>query len=329
VRLNPEPQGAFGTLRLLLACVVVWFHAGYYWCGVSEGVSAVVVFLIVSGYAMTGLWHRVFAASDRPVWRFYVDRALRLGPQYYLWLGFAIVIGFVLKLRSVAELSTVKAAVVAAAHLLVVPLDFHPWIPQLQHWIFNPPAWTLGLEVSFYLVFPLLMIKPWLIWPVVLGSLLVTLGGVLEFYNSYVFGFQLLCGSLVYFALGYAIYMRDIKLGTVIAGGLALCSYAAWSQGYFNPNVPVGWVVGAVLVLGLSYLRPRRWDSALGNASYGAYLAHWSLLSLARSPYLVSRWGWFTLAMSAVAMAVSLGFVGYWVAERPVALWRRRLRLHA
>jgi len=305
---------------------VVWFHAGFYIAGVGEGVSAVVVFFIVSGYAMTGLWHRVFAARPQRVWHFYLDRALRLGPQYYLWLGFAVVVGFALGQRSLANLSAGKAVVVASAHLLVLPLDFSAWIPQLRRWQFNPPAWTLGLELCFYLLFPWLVMKRRWLWAAVGGSLMVDAGASLGFYDSYLFGYQLLCGSLVYFALGHAIYQRDIRLGTVILAGLAACSLLTWTGGRFNANVPVGWALGAPVVLALSYLRPRRWDSVLGNASYGAYLVHWSVLSVARSPLGGGRWGLHTMAMAVTGTAVLLGFLGYWAVERPVAIWRRHLR---
>ncbi|HEY0835823.1 MAG TPA: hypothetical protein VGE72_18105 [Azospirillum sp.] len=56
-------RGILGTLRLVLALVVVLFHAGLPASGAETGVAAVAVFHTVSGFAMTGLLERHFATG--------------------------------------------------------------------------------------------------------------------------------------------------------------------------------------------------------------------------------------------------------------------------
>ena len=70
----------FGYLRIILASIVVIFHAGYSPCGIRMGVSAVIVFFILSGLAMSGLYANGFATiMNAP--HFYLERVTRIMPQ--------------------------------------------------------------------------------------------------------------------------------------------------------------------------------------------------------------------------------------------------------
>lgn len=61
--------------------------------------------------------------------------------------------------------------------------------------------------------------------------------------------------------------------------------------------------------------------AALGAISYSAYLFHWLILSA-----LAARWQGSPLAaLAAMLLSVLAGMAGYWLAERPLEGWRRRL----
>jgi peptidoglycan/LPS O-acetylase OafA/YrhL len=87
-----------GTLRLLLAVSVAVFHANIGREGLRFGASAVIIFYMISGYAMSGLAGTFLAAPDGRFWhgavRFWRDRLLRLYPQYIAWLVIAAIVRF-------------------------------------------------------------------------------------------------------------------------------------------------------------------------------------------------------------------------------------------
>lgn len=74
----------FGTFRMFLALNVVVGHMGGSYFGIiMPGIAAVVCFFMISGYAMSGLIQGSYPRLPEDVGHFYLDRILRLGPQYY------------------------------------------------------------------------------------------------------------------------------------------------------------------------------------------------------------------------------------------------------
>src|SRR4051812_4441983 len=75
-----------GTLRLVLALLVALSHANVKIGGLNPGVMSVVCFYLISGYVMTGLL-RDHYSNVRRIPYFYLDRALRIFPQYLAIAG--------------------------------------------------------------------------------------------------------------------------------------------------------------------------------------------------------------------------------------------------
>lgn len=322
---DKEPQGAFGALRLLLALLVVLYHFDCRIYGVDQGVSAVVVFFVVSGYAMTGLWRRNFRRPGARLSRFYLDRCLRLAPQYYLWLVVCTLVVALFPVDFGPFMPDRPGPLAISAHLLVVPLNLLQAAPRYNGWVVDPPAWSLGQELCFYAVFPLLVTYRTAAWVGAALSLVVSMGAALHLYDQDIWGYRMLCGTLCYYLLGHAIYLRDRRLGGVIAIGLAYCSLAAWVSGHWHeqwtPSLPWGWGLGGLAVLALSWVGPKRWDTRLGHASYGAYLGHWIPLSVFRPHFGDWRYG-----LAVAGLATAMGYAGYLGVERPTVAFRRRLR---
>jgi peptidoglycan/LPS O-acetylase OafA/YrhL len=140
-----------------------------------------------------------------------------------------------------------------------------------------------------------------------------------------VYGYRLLPGTIEFFIIGHAIYLRGYRLGLGIVAGMAVCAIAAHLAGnmesYIVKPVIAGWMIGAPLVFGLSFLRPRRWDTTLGHASYGCYLAHWTPESLFHRHF-----GSLGYAYGIAVIAAMLGIAGYYLVEVPFAQYRRRIR---
>ena len=110
-------------MRLALAIAVLCSHAGVRVQGLNPGVTAVIGFYLISGYVMAGLIRRHFAAADR-VPAFYVDRLLRILPQYLLYAA-ATLAWFVVTGTHTAFLARSPGVGDLLNNLTVVPLNFY------------------------------------------------------------------------------------------------------------------------------------------------------------------------------------------------------------
>ncbi len=181
VRLTP-----IDGLRGLAAFIVVISHVyqganypyiafGPFYNAVDIMRSGVDLFFVLSGFC---LFWPLTKPGARPNWReFFRRRALRLGPPYY---------------ATIVAVTVAPFLVVPVARALGFPV-MSPWLPTARdlwthllivHTLFfdtffnlDGPLWSLGLEVQFYLAFP---IAVWLVyrfgWRGVAGIALFTLG---------------------------------------------------------------------------------------------------------------------------------------------------------
>jgi len=145
-----EHRKQIDGLRFFAFLAVFMIHSDveHFWWG-SYGVS---LFFVISGFLITRI---LIASEDRPrgqaLKAFYVRRALRIFPAYYLVLGLAA--------------ATVGIAYLPAYVLYVMNwgIFFYTWIqPALVDRPWDPVRmygvhfWSLCVEEQFYLVFPLL-----------------------------------------------------------------------------------------------------------------------------------------------------------------------------
>jgi peptidoglycan/LPS O-acetylase OafA/YrhL len=142
-----------GALRLFLALVVVVNHV---WAPAENmlGFQAVVSFYILSGYLMTKVLHEVYGTDGDGVVRFLANRALRVFPPYWLFAGITLLLVMALP-PSFSWGGMVQA-----------PVGLLDWVSNVTFidltWaegILIPPAWSLGIEVLFYIAMPLLLAR--------------------------------------------------------------------------------------------------------------------------------------------------------------------------
>lgn len=143
------PQLTF--TRFLAASAVVVFHYGQaafpFQSGFLNDVAkesgiTVSYFFFLSGF----LLYFVYSQQEFSIRNFFAARAGRILPLYYL--GFFLALFAVLVLRDVP----LWGSAIAAQGLLV-----HAWVPGMALTV-NYPAWSVSVEVFFYLMFPLLLI---------------------------------------------------------------------------------------------------------------------------------------------------------------------------
>ncbi|NBT90185.1 MAG: acyltransferase [Verrucomicrobia bacterium] len=176
-----------GWIRFLLAVAVVFHHSSALWgLPIVDGHQAVRLFYIISGFYMALILDRKYAATREGIWLFYSNRALRIFPVYWLVLGAAALFygAAWIWMGNMPERLGWYRPLVEAGHgtflaglgvsqLALFGLDWFncfdfqgstlAWggtVPDGRPAGFLclvPQAWTLAVELSFYLFAPLLV----------------------------------------------------------------------------------------------------------------------------------------------------------------------------
>ena len=145
-------------LRALAAWWVVLFH----FCRgnihlplarevIAAGHVAVDLFFLLSGFVLARRYHPEDVAAWRGRWGFYVRRLARVYPLYVLSLGLGV---YAEMPHSLSALHTGRGLLRLVAQLGLLNAWSHLWM--FRH---NWAAWSLSVEVFFYLVFP--WVLPW------------------------------------------------------------------------------------------------------------------------------------------------------------------------
>lgn len=297
-----------GFLRTLLALSVVLDHlGGGYADHLVGGRLAVQLFYVISGFLIS----YVLTATDNyqgATGKFYANRFLRLFPIYLavaaLTLMAHVVSGGAF-FRIYDALPFSAELFLVLANLLILGQDWlmffgiehsalvftgnfaHSEVPLYQG-LLVPQAWTLGVEMSFYLVAPFVLHSPRRLIALLAASLalravLVATGiGMTDPWTYRFFPTELalfLAGSLSHQVLlpRYKAWTRRIhrlpELGTAM-----LCVYCLlhFSIG-LNHNVRDALAVllfAALLPLAFLFQSRHRLDKAIGELSYPIYICH-------------------------------------------------------
>ncbi|TNE48728.1 MAG: acyltransferase [Deltaproteobacteria bacterium] len=334
----------FGTLRFALAAAVLFSHT-FPFPYLNVGVSAVVVFYMISGYVMTGLVYRHYSTL-KAIPTFYIDRLLRIYPQYLfilgvIWLGWASGISY----RPTNFATTSVQDIVA--NLTIVPLNFFMYVPEWGK-AYIPPAWSLGAELQFYALIPLILLLR-----LRAVSLVISLGifslASFQVLATNTHSFRLLTGALFMFLMGSMLYDQqkgDKSLKRPLHGVFVFCvvllvallatKRLSLAQG--SHSIFFGILVGFPVFAYLSKKPRQEWDERWGDLSYGLFLSHfaviwflerWDFFRVGRESY-PQMWkvvGVFFLKLVLVFVgSLVLAYVGFKWVESPILKLRKRLR---
>jgi peptidoglycan/LPS O-acetylase OafA/YrhL len=329
-----------GTIRLLLALSVVIAHAEpLFGLTLVGGKLAVQSFFVISGFYMSLILSEKYPSGVAGTWLFYGNRFLRIYPLYWITLLLSVAaFACVWAISSVApnfahsfaKLDIIRQAVpkfsldqiifwlISNVSLLGIDLAYfmrfdgdhlaltsnwashHPWPPDLY---FVPQAWTLGIEVTIYLI------APWLfrrsigllifILLVSFSSRAATFGSGLTWDPWVNRFFPSESGLFVLGAILYRCY-RYVDFGrTTCIASLLVCVVAVFSF-QFLPEMgqPIlGFEAKELLYLsafcvGLpgAFKATREWkaDRWIGELSYPVYLVHVLVVAACRSHFGLS-----------------------------------------
>lgn len=351
-----------GILRFLLALSVAWTHAG-----LPKGLSGdlcVTIFFVISGFYMAMVLSENRAYGD--IFTFYKQRLLRLFPTYWALLALALLAGALTPaIRN--GWATVQALQVAQDHLGVFigwllsqlfivgqdvfhfigidaagDLAFERNLAQAAHPLAGllviPPAWSLSLEITFYLFVPFLVrCSTRVLVGLVLASCAIRLAGayglglVEDPWATRFFPFELaffLVGMLAYrlVALPGAAPVSPGSAGYLAVCAIAVGSLAANHFGHVNAGL-FSKAAAATLVLTVAVpwlfrlTRINRLDRHVGEYSYPLYLCHVLVFELWGLLHWSSPWSGYLMIAAAMAFAVVLTIA----VDKPVDRFRHRL----
>lgn len=307
-----------GLVRFLLALWVVAAHSkGNALLGVTpfNSGTAVQCFYVVSGFLITMVLNE--RAEYGRVFNFYASRYLRLWPSYIVIALLAACVSWVLGPRLIPppDTSITAWAVLALANLTLFAQDWIMFLkfdggglaftghfgllapPQPYSFVLVPQAWTLGIELTFYLIAPFVCRRWWtvaLLFLFGLGVRLV-LGWLDLTFGAWLYRFA--PAEMMLFAAGGLAYfagrpLRRYKLATNIAGLVGIAGFVALTlaAGYITPllshyfgaiNSTLALAYWPVLVFAVLLAAPlfyatrnNRLDQILGELSYPMYVCH-------------------------------------------------------
>lgn len=291
-----------GTWRLLLAWLVVANHTS----GLRDlsstlelGKVAVATFFFVSGFLMPLTYNSHYSryGTLRGSRRFYLNRFLRIYPIYWVSLVATLLatahFGPNL-LEHAATLQDLHRPRVYLSNALLLGLN------QTLSWggdfRFNPPSWTLDVELQYYALVPFLLALT-ARWPRWSSAALIAIAGISLYLFFRPAGLLDIDRSLLawtyFFLLGYAFYLSPwlqrlaSRKALLIA---AICILLAFARLTRSSNLAILLVTLAFIAMSAHLLvlqqnrRFGRLDRLLGDLSYPTYILHWICVEL------VLRW---------------------------------------
>ena len=338
------PPGAF---RLLLALIVFVNHT----LPIQLGGGAVYIFFMLSGYWVHEMWFREYRFAKRPILTFFISRAWRLLPMYYVVLLILICV------RSIGNIDpfpwqdglSLTTLHFYASHIV---LFFYAMLdPQLRTFL---PVWSLDIELQFYIVAPLLFIcfSPSNDRLRTLFVSSVALAGLFIFLRSFE-GSKAQAGWLPMYLAFFLVGVRTaqtkwrpalgLALGgaTIAAAFVVLClanaslrpllvqgSFSGWLSDYnAAANVTLAFLMApyAMATVHQRGVLPRSLDRHLSNITYDIYLLHWpTAVALLRFAGDVSTYRRLPLIALAWVLVPCASVALYILLDRPIDRQRAR-----
>ena len=326
----------FGALRFFLASLVVIYHAGYTPLGVRVGVSAVIVFYMISGFVISALYSSRFV-DERATYalRFYIERFVRIAPQYYFYLIFFLFFLYNFDLWYPAFPAREFTLMDAFTNFTLIPMALTIYFPSLLQFAVIGQAVSLATECLFYFIVPLLHMFPRSFFRhvsviITMLSLIVFCLATNELLPIVIYSYNFLPGPLIFFFIGYFIYKRQwVYLGSIIfillVNQSCLYHFGLLTAG-FNLDIYVGLYFGLIIIPILKNKKTNYIDNLLGAISYGCFLGH-GIILLAFRRYEILSHDKLIFTLLLLFLSLSAGCLSYFLVEKPTLKYRRQFRL--
>jgi peptidoglycan/LPS O-acetylase OafA/YrhL len=352
-----------GLLRFILALAVASGHASSFFqtdiYPQMPGSHAVQIFYIVSGFLIALILSGKYANTRQGNWIFYSNRAVKIYVPYLtilavtilVWVVFYSATGNAGPLTIFGSPMSVGAWVYAVTtNIFLVGMEWGSMLIERggdllfsAFAIENPPnaikyniiipAWTLSLELMFYLIAPFILRRHF----VAIAALALT-SYFLRFW-AYEHGFRSISTEYRFFpfelslflygALSYRFYAflkeRDMfRPALSLSITLACVLTAIVLPKYFRQHPHQMYaVVGILLPALFDFSTRHHLDKWLGELSYPLYLVHWPICVVALAALSESGRGPFPAYM-VVAASIGSAIAINHLLVRPIDVWRQR-----
>lgn len=298
-----------GLIRTILALSVVCTHTmGYVFVG---GALAVRLFYIISGFLIS--YVLVESKSYDRICSFYTNRALRLYPLYLCialltliayavtyWFGYTVAFFDVYRdidNRGFLALAVSNVTLFGQDWIMFTGVkdgvfqftgDFHNSEIQVWQGLLVPQAWTLGVELTFYLMAPFVLLKKWRILCALVLSLLVRAYMIAKgFAYDDPWNYRFFPAEVLFFLIGALahqvlrpiytkvswLYTKGATLTAVTLIALYCLVFFLLPYKTFNTLLMIV-LVSITLPLLFEYQRASTLDRKIGDLSYPIYICH-------------------------------------------------------
>jgi len=314
-----------GILRILLAISVVLAHSSsIFGFSLVGGQIAVQAFYIISGFYMTLILNEKYIGANNSYKLFISNRFLRLYPIYWVVLFLIILYSVAISIYSKGNhlgnfsvyhynfenmnfgsfifLLFTNLFILLQDVVMFLGLDtttgnlfftsnFRETTPQLYTFLFIPQAWTIGVEIAFYLIAPFLVKRKLkIIIPLIMLSLILRI--VLYFHfdlKNDPWTYRFFPTELFFFLLGIVSYHIYKKLQTIEVKNIFLKLIWIGILGFtlvysFLPISAISYLYLTTFFMSLPFvfILTKNWkiDSYIGELSYPIYISHFFVLTV-------------------------------------------------
>lgn len=354
-----------GLLRFLLAFLVVYGHCGSPYGGVGfSAQNAVQAFYMISGFYMTLVLREKYAGEGPAgIKSFYLNRWFRLYPSYMVVLALTLLfcaIGIVFPslapppvayARSWLESGLLhwdKILPAAASQLSLIGLDVFNLVTlsdagnvvvtagatadkyPLWRLMLVPQAWSLSIELYFYLLAPYIVTRS---LKVVVGVALASFAARLLVWGYWGYhldpwSYRFFPSELLFFlagAVGYHVYARSADFRALEAGGRAgtaglyvlfasMLASSVWLAHSGEPHswksiLPLAFTIAVFFAIPALFRQTRKstLDRMIGELSYPIYISHILVIwVIGHGNYHIGKVGFFEVAAITIALSYAL-----------------------
>jgi len=350
-----------GIIRLLLALSVLSTHANsIFGCHFVGGQMAVQSFYIISGFYMALILKEKYVGKNGSFKLFISNRFLRLYPIYLTILGLTALACIAVAIQTKGQsfpkfeqfsqinynplsfIYLIFANIIIFGQDLVLFLgispqdghlfftsDFTTTNPHLYAFMLVPQAWSLGIELTFYLLAPFILRKS-----LKFQSAIILLSLALRFYLYNVLDlkndpwtYRFFPTELLFFMLGSLAYHLKTKLsGTKIksySAAILLVYIIMFTVIYaYIPVVEINYIpfslkdiayyisiMVSIPILFLCY-KNNKIDNQIGELSYPVYISHKLIIMIfAGLPFIALRNGVSIAVFTIIASILLIKFI--------------------
>ena len=350
-----------GTLRFLLAITVVLNHSlGNYFVGAE---NAVQIFFILSGFLISYILIEKKQYQSKK--RFYTNRFLRIYP-IYLVVMFVQLIVYLISGQQILAQSVFEASPLVAKSLLIISnftilfqdltlflsindsrlsftSDFTKSDILLTYGLLNPPAWSLSLEILFYLIAPFILKRPTAMFALFLFSILTRFLLIkLGIGNQDPWTYRFFPSEISMFLLGsisHYVFYKYIKFDfsslflsffTKITT-LLIIMYSLFYDSLPYSELSKSRILFFLISLSLPFLFKfqglSKLDQYLGKISYPIYICHWSMISFLQNFSKVQELNPFSQTIVLLTCTLLYSLILFNFVDKPIDKLRIRVKL--